>query len=88
MVRPSTELSGSASESREAPGAFTEDHSDHDKNKTDSWVLPLIKRHTTDHKGIRTIVKTLDYIDNKCYNLELDIIAIRERIVSIDNCLT
>jgi hypothetical protein len=88
MVRPSTEPSGSASESREAPGAFTEDHSDHDENETDSRVLPSIERRTTNRKGIGTIAQTLDYIDDRCHNLELDITAIRERTVSIDNRLT
>ncbi len=88
MVRPSTEPSGSVSESREAPGAFTEDHSDHDKNETDSRVLPLVEKRTTDRKGIWTIAQTLDYIDDKCHNLELDITVIYERTVSINNCLT
>jgi chromosome segregation ATPase len=88
MVRLSTEPSGSVSESREAPGAFTEDYSNHDENETDSWVLPSVEKYTTDHKGIRTITQTLDYINNKCHNLKLDIIVIYKRIVSIDNRLT
>ncbi len=88
IVRPSTEPSGSASESREVPGAFTEDHSNHNKNKTDSWVLPLIERRTIDYKEIWIIIQTLGYINNKCHNLELDITAICEHIVLINNCFT